>query len=59
MLTHLVKAYGADRLVIGSDYPLPAGLTHPIQEVRALALPSAEEEKILSGNARDLLDLAE
>jgi aminocarboxymuconate-semialdehyde decarboxylase len=58
MLTHLVTAYGADRLVIGSDYPLPAGLAHPVQEVRALGLPSAEEQKILSGNARDLLDLA-
>jgi aminocarboxymuconate-semialdehyde decarboxylase len=59
MLTHLVKAYGADRLVIGSDYPLPAGLAHPVQEVRALRLPSAEEAKILSGNARELLRLAE
>src|SRR5580700_3779025 len=48
MLTHLVTAYGADRLVIGSDYPLPAGLAHPVQEVRALGLPSAEEQKILS-----------
>jgi aminocarboxymuconate-semialdehyde decarboxylase len=59
MLTHLVTAYGADRLVIGSDYPLPAGLAHPVQEVRALGLPSAEEQKILSSNARYLLDLAE
>ena len=25
MLGHLVKTYGADRFVVGTDYPLPAG----------------------------------
>ena len=55
MLSHLVKTYGADRFVVGSDYPLPAGLAHPIQEVQALGLDSQDEEKILRLNAQDLL----
>ena len=55
MLAHLVKTYGADRFVVGSDYPLPAGLAHPVAEVKALGLASADENKILGGNAERLL----
>jgi len=55
MLGHLVKTYGADRFVVGTDYPLPAGLAHPVAEVKALGLDPRDEEKILSGNARQLL----
>jgi aminocarboxymuconate-semialdehyde decarboxylase len=57
MLSHLVKSLGANRFVVGSDYPLPAGLAHPVDEVKALGLDSQDEEKILSGNARQLLAL--
>ncbi len=57
MLGHLVKTYGADRFVIGSDYPLPAGLADPVAEVKALGLGAQDEEKILSLNARELLRL--
>ncbi|HXR23954.1 MAG TPA: amidohydrolase family protein [Candidatus Binataceae bacterium] len=58
LLGHLVKTYGADRFVVGSDYPLPAGLAHPVEEVRALGLSPADEAKILSHNAREILRLA-
>ena len=58
LLGHLVKIHGADRFVVGSDYPLPAGLAHPVEEVRALGLKPADETKILSLNARELLRLA-
>jgi aminocarboxymuconate-semialdehyde decarboxylase len=57
MLGHLVRTYGAESFVVGSDYPLPAGLAHPVQEVKALGLSGNDEEKILSGNARSLLRL--
>jgi aminocarboxymuconate-semialdehyde decarboxylase len=57
MLSHLVHTYGAERFVIGTDYPLPAGLAHPVAEVKALGLAPADEEKILRGNARQLLAL--
>jgi aminocarboxymuconate-semialdehyde decarboxylase len=57
MLGHLVKTYGAGRFVIGSDYPLPAGLAHPVEEVKALGLNGEDEAKILGRNAQELLHL--
>lgn len=58
MLRYLTDTYGAERLVIGTDYPLPAGVAHPVAEVQALGLPSESENAILYGNARRLLRLA-
>ena len=58
MLSHLVTTYGVDRFVVGTDYPLPAGLAHPIDEVQALGLSGADEARILSQNARDILRLS-
>ncbi len=55
MLSHLVKTYGAERFVIGTDYPLPAGLAHPVQEIKALGLNARDEERILGLNAQALL----
>jgi aminocarboxymuconate-semialdehyde decarboxylase len=55
MLRHLVKSYGADRFVIGTDYPLPAGLAHPVVEVKALGLNAEDQQKILNSNAHALL----
>ena len=57
MLRHLVNTYGADRFVVGTDYPLPAGLAHPVEEVKALGLGSDDEKKILGATARQLLRL--
>ncbi len=57
LLAHLVKTWGADRFVLGSDYPLAAGLAHPVQEVKALGLDAADEARILRDNARGLLRL--
>jgi aminocarboxymuconate-semialdehyde decarboxylase len=58
MLGHLIKTYGADRFVVGSDYPLPAGLAHPVKEVLALALDAMDEAKIFWRNAQEILRLA-
>jgi len=59
MLGHLVGNYGSGRFVVGSDYPLPAGLAHPVEEVKALKLSAENEAKILSGNAGALLGLSQ
>ncbi|NOT55213.1 MAG: amidohydrolase family protein, partial [Deltaproteobacteria bacterium] len=56
---YLVDTYGAEHLVIGSDYPLPAGPAHPVAEVKALGLPPAAEAAILGENASRLLRLTE
>jgi aminocarboxymuconate-semialdehyde decarboxylase len=55
MLGHLVEAYGADHFVLGSDYPLPAGLAHPVEEVKTLGLVEDDGAKILGLNAWKLL----
>jgi aminocarboxymuconate-semialdehyde decarboxylase len=57
MLRYLINTYGAERLVIGSDYPLPAGLAHPVTEVKALGLDPEVESAVLGGNASRLLRL--
>jgi predicted TIM-barrel fold metal-dependent hydrolase len=59
MLRHLITAYGYQRLVIGTDYPLPAGIAHPVAEVKALQLDAEAEAAILGGNANRLLRLSE
>jgi aminocarboxymuconate-semialdehyde decarboxylase len=58
MLRYLINTYGAERLVVGSDYPLPAGLAHPVAEVKALGLDPEIESAVLGGNAGRLLRLA-
>jgi aminocarboxymuconate-semialdehyde decarboxylase len=58
MLSHLIRTYGADQFVLGSDYPLPAGLAHPVAEVKAVGLDEHDEVKILGRNAQGLLSVA-
>jgi aminocarboxymuconate-semialdehyde decarboxylase len=57
MLRYLINTYGAERLVVGSDYPLPAGVAHPVAEVKALGLDPETENAVLGGNASRLLRL--
>jgi uncharacterized protein len=54
--------FGPDRLMYGSDYPFgveagEAYIRDNLTGVKALNLPSAEMEKILSGNARRLFHI--
>ncbi len=57
-LGYLVGRFGADHVVLGSDYPLPLGPRDPVGEVRALGLDAASEAAILGGNACALLGLS-
>jgi aminocarboxymuconate-semialdehyde decarboxylase len=50
VLRALVDFAGADRVLLGSDYPFDMGDPQPAGIVRALALPPDEEAAILGGN---------
>jgi aminocarboxymuconate-semialdehyde decarboxylase len=57
VLQHLVDKVGADRVLLGSDYPV--GETKPIEFVSDTeTLSTAQKEQILSTNAAALLGLA-
>ena len=55
VLRGLVEAFGAERILLGSDYPFDMGVERPAELVRALGLPAQQEAAILAGNARRLL----
>lgn len=56
-LRQLVEAVGADRVVLGSDYPFDMGVTDPVERLAAAALESEQEQAIRGGNAAALLKL--
>jgi aminocarboxymuconate-semialdehyde decarboxylase len=55
LLRGLVDFFGADRVLLGSDYPFDMGTERPAEIVRALQLPAEDEVKILGANAQALL----
>jgi aminocarboxymuconate-semialdehyde decarboxylase len=56
-LRHLVDAVGADKVVLGTDYPFDMGVTDPVARATAAGLPAADLAAILSGNAAGLFGL--
>jgi len=56
VLRELIQFAGPDHVVVGSDYPFDMGDARPADIVRSLNLPLEDEEKILSGNAKRLLN---
>lgn len=57
-LDHLVNLYGADHVVIGTDYPYDMGYYKPVDFVeRAKKLTRKQKDLIISGNAAKLLGL--
>jgi aminocarboxymuconate-semialdehyde decarboxylase len=59
VLRGLVELFGADQVLLGSDYPFDMGVERPAEIVRALQLPVDEEAAILGGNAERLLSRQE
>ena len=54
----LVEVLGSDRVIFGSDYPHPEGMSDPLSYVEEIAdLPAADVEAIMSGNMHGLLGL--
>jgi aminocarboxymuconate-semialdehyde decarboxylase len=56
-LQYLVKVVGADRVVIGTDYPMAMGDFEAVQKVMQLDSPALERELILGGNAAQALNI--
>ena len=56
-LEYLVKVAGADRVVIGTDYPMAMGDFDSVRKVKALQLPDIEQDLVLGGNAARALNL--
>lgn len=57
-LRNLIGQVGADRIVLGTDYPFPIASQDPVGDALAVTgLPDAELEAILSGTALKLLGM--
>jgi aminocarboxymuconate-semialdehyde decarboxylase len=56
-LRHLIEVVGADKIVLGTDYPFDMGVTDPVERAAAADLPAADLTAILSGNAAALFGL--
>jgi aminocarboxymuconate-semialdehyde decarboxylase len=55
VLRSLVDFFGAERVLLGSDYPFDMGVEQPAEIVRALELSAQQESAVLGGNALRLL----
>jgi aminocarboxymuconate-semialdehyde decarboxylase len=56
-LQFLVGTMGADRVMLGSDYPFPLGEDHVGSLIRQSNLPQHTKARLLSGNAAGFLKL--
>jgi aminocarboxymuconate-semialdehyde decarboxylase len=59
LLAALIEAVGAERVLLGSDYPFDMADPDPVGTVSAAGLPPAVRDAVLGGNAARLLGLAE
>jgi aminocarboxymuconate-semialdehyde decarboxylase len=57
VLRALIHAAGADRVLLGSDYPFDMGTEDPVGALRAARLPDADFHAVRGGNAKALLRL--
>ncbi|MET9088948.1 amidohydrolase family protein [Streptomyces sp. NPDC004237] len=57
VLRELVRVAGADRVLLGSDFPFDMGTEDPLAALRAARLPDPDFHSVRGGNAAALLDL--
>jgi aminocarboxymuconate-semialdehyde decarboxylase len=57
LVTHLVTRFGADRVLLGTDYPFDMGLTDPLALLGATRLDQRQRRLIAGANAVDLFRL--
>ena len=56
-LEYLVKLYGADKIVMGTDYPYDMADYDPVELIVSSNLSSEEKAKVAGGTAAKLLGL--
>jgi len=57
MLGHLVERFGADHVVLGTDYPYDMGMEHPVEFIDGVKLSKIQKDQIMGGNAARLLKI--
>ena len=58
MLANLIRKYGSDHLMLGTDYPYDMGEEDPVGLIRSVkGISAADRQRIMGGNARKLLKI--
>jgi aminocarboxymuconate-semialdehyde decarboxylase len=58
MLKNMIERYGAERVVLGTDYPYDMGMEHPVEFIDGVkGLSSKDKARIMGGNAARLLGI--
>jgi aminocarboxymuconate-semialdehyde decarboxylase len=59
MLKHMVERYGAEHVVLGTDYPYDMGMEHPVDFIGgAPGISASDKGKIMGGSAARLLGIS-
>ena len=57
MLENMVERFGADHVVLGTDYPYDMGMEHPVDFIGGARLTRKDKDQIMGGNAARLLGI--
>jgi len=58
-LEYLVANFGADHVLLGSDYPYDMGDPEPVETLRGTKIGAREREQITGANACRLLGIGD
>lgn len=59
MLEHLVRTYGGDHVLLGTDYPFDMGEPDPLKLVNDANISDADQELVVGGNAARLFGISD
>jgi len=58
MLSHLIERFGAEHVLLGTDYPYDMGMEHPVDFIEGVkGLSKKDKADIMGGNAARLLGI--